>query len=602
LKKKKKRRMEKPSSHLGQEAPLNLKLSLCMIVKDEAKNLKDCIHSVKRVVDEVVVVDTGSTDQTKEIANELGAKVYDFTWCDDFSAARNESIRHATGDYILWLDADDRVDESEVEKIRRLKGGFPFRKNEAYYFIINSQSPIDGETLFYQIRIFPKADGVKFEGKIHEQVVYNLQRLGLRLVNTDIHVRHSGYQDLTTIQEKSERNLRILLKELEKDPENLPLHFYTSRTLSGMGRPGEAVFHMRKITENEWIEKNEKQFFMDASLLLGKYYVELKLYDEAVSIFKNLSNKYEKKSLIHFCLGESLFMVKDYKGAIESLRKSLLFPINVSLLPINPDQIRYSQYQTLAQCYLETGETETAKEILSKFLDGYQGHYKSFEALGLLSLKERKYKEAAEFYGKAIQEGGISDQNYANLGLAYRKLGQWAEAEKALLQALEINPERIEVLTNLAYLYQEMEEESKALQFFIKALNMDPNLPDVRLTLSEIHFLHSDLDPLVEQCDALLKGLNLPANICIESFKDLGGLYERIGEVFSDRGRDVLSLMAYHLSFLIYPSRAIIDRILSLAKGSGVFESSVSKIEKALAFHNRQGQQTASFEEIFGQA
>ena len=80
-------------------------VSLCLIVKNEADRLDNCLKSVAEAVDEIIIVDTGSTDETKEIARRYTDKVYDFTWCDDFSAARNESFRHATKDYILWLDA-----------------------------------------------------------------------------------------------------------------------------------------------------------------------------------------------------------------------------------------------------------------------------------------------------------------------------------------------------------------------------------------------------------------------------------------------------------------------------------------------------------------
>src|SRR5271157_4332283 len=139
-----------------------------MIVKNEAQNLAPCINSVKEVVDEIIVVDTGSADHTKEVAKHLGAKVFDFPWRDDFSAARNESIRHATGDYILWLDADDRMDPSEVDKLRVLKRMLDPRKNKAYCLVLNSQSPIDGETLFHHMRIFPNIPGAAFEGRVHE--------------------------------------------------------------------------------------------------------------------------------------------------------------------------------------------------------------------------------------------------------------------------------------------------------------------------------------------------------------------------------------------------------------------------------------------------
>lgn len=570
-----------------------------MIVKNEAENLAPCIIPLLKVVDEVIVVDTGSTDGTQEIARELGAKVFDFSWCDDFSAARNESIRHATGDYILWLDADDRVDEMEIRKIAVLKKSFPLAKDEAYEAIVMSQSPLEGTTYFYQMRIFPRVRGALFEGKIHEQVVYSLQRLGVKRIPTEIHICHFGYGDVKTIQQKSERNLAILRKELEMNPENLLAHFYTGRTLAGMGRQLEAIWHMKRITSDERVRKEEKAFYLETSLLLGKYYTELKLYDEALNIFRHLSEEDPENGLVLFSLGEIFFQVRNYSGAIEALKRSLLYPIELGHLPINLEGISYHQHHTLAQCYLETGEEFLAIDVLERFLERYPDHSRTLKTLAFLSLRHQRFEAAVEFYERIIQRGEGSEEDYINVGLAYRKLGLWRDAEKALTKALEINPQRIEALTNLGYLYHEMEEESKALPFFMRALNIDPNLPDVRLTLSEIHFMRYDLDLLVEQTDALLRSLNLPRNICLESFKDLGDLYERIGESFSDRGRDPLSLMAYHISFLIHPSRVILDRILSMAKGPGVFELSVRKIEKALAFYKQQGKHLDSFEDIF---
>src|SRR3989344_364212 len=91
--------------------PSTSTLSLCMITKNEEQFLEQCLNSVKELVDEIIIVDTGSTDKTTEIAGKFTDKIYDFKWCDDFSAARNESLKHATKNWILVLDADEQLDQ-----------------------------------------------------------------------------------------------------------------------------------------------------------------------------------------------------------------------------------------------------------------------------------------------------------------------------------------------------------------------------------------------------------------------------------------------------------------------------------------------------------
>ena len=94
-------------------------ISLCMIVKDEEDVIARCLDSVKDLVDEIIIVDTGSTDRTKEIVSKYTDKIYDFEWVNDFSKARNFSFSKATKDYILWLDADDIILETELKKLKQ---------------------------------------------------------------------------------------------------------------------------------------------------------------------------------------------------------------------------------------------------------------------------------------------------------------------------------------------------------------------------------------------------------------------------------------------------------------------------------------------------
>ena len=103
-----------------------ISISLCMIVKNEEKSLPECLQSVKNIFDEIVIVDTGSSDRTKIVAHAFTDKIYDFPCCDDFSAARNFSFSKATGDYIAWLDTDDRLDEANRAAFAALKQTLSF--------------------------------------------------------------------------------------------------------------------------------------------------------------------------------------------------------------------------------------------------------------------------------------------------------------------------------------------------------------------------------------------------------------------------------------------------------------------------------------------
>ena len=111
-----------PTIHDSRPTTHDNLLSACLIVKNEEDNLAACLESIHGIADELIVVNTGSVDRTKEIAAQFGARVFDFPWIDSFAAARNECLKHATGDWIFWLDADDRVDAENRERLREVVG------------------------------------------------------------------------------------------------------------------------------------------------------------------------------------------------------------------------------------------------------------------------------------------------------------------------------------------------------------------------------------------------------------------------------------------------------------------------------------------------
>lgn len=204
----------------GAQGRFDIKLSACLIVKNEERNLERCLTSLAGIVDEIVVVDTGSTDRTVEIAQKFNAKLGQFEWCQDFAAARNESLRLATGNWVLWIDADEEV----APNSRNVLFEGIIRPQFAGYFIriVNFMSE-DSEANQYihtPVRLFQLRTGVQFEGRIHEQVLPSLKKLGLPCATLgSATLYHYGYQP-SQMDEKSklERTVGLLEREVADHP------------------------------------------------------------------------------------------------------------------------------------------------------------------------------------------------------------------------------------------------------------------------------------------------------------------------------------------------------------------------------------------------
>jgi glycosyltransferase involved in cell wall biosynthesis len=194
-------------------------VSLCMIAKDEEANLPRCLESVKGVVDEIILVDTGSSDRTKEIAEAYGCMVGGFLWDGNFARARNVGLGHATGDWVLVLDADEELGAGK-EQLRDLLE--TSSDAEAYFLpIINYAGAGDQQVRTSVLRLFRNRPEYRFEGAIHEQVLPTIQKRGGAIGLAPVTIEHYGYLDAEIERQgKVKRNLAIALAEVEKRPED----------------------------------------------------------------------------------------------------------------------------------------------------------------------------------------------------------------------------------------------------------------------------------------------------------------------------------------------------------------------------------------------
>lgn len=228
------------------------KLTLSMIVKNEENDLPGCLESVKNIADEIVIIDTGSSDSTIKIAEKYGAKVYHFKWVDDFSAARNYALSKSAGSWILYLDADERLEKKSAAELQAI---IVSDKNLGIYCNVNSINEKGGESSQMKyLRLFRNLPGISFSGKVHEQIEKSLVESGCELVDSGIEITHLGYNlDRAGIAEKAERNFNLLAGQYKLNPDSYTA-FQLGQTLIMLERKTEAHKYFSEAVKSADLE------------------------------------------------------------------------------------------------------------------------------------------------------------------------------------------------------------------------------------------------------------------------------------------------------------------------------------------------------------
>lgn len=327
-----------------------ISISLCMIVKNEESVLRRCLESVKNIVDEIIIVDTGSTDKTKDIAYSYTDKVYDFEWVDDFSKARNYSFSKATKDYILWLDADDIILDEDKNKFLDLKKTLNL-STDIVMMKYNVGFDENGNVNFsyYRERLLKRSKNYKWESPIHEVIVPNG-----KLNYSDICITHKKEKT-----EYSDRNLQIFEKILSK---NIKLDarqlYYYSRELMYNGQYEKAISYLNTFLDEKdaWIENK-----INACLDLSNCYKQLNKDEYSIlSLFRAFEYDIPRAEI---CTNIGIYFMEkeNYNLAIYWFKQSTKIKPNMtSGAFIFVDYYNFIPYINLCVCYSKIGKYKLA--------------------------------------------------------------------------------------------------------------------------------------------------------------------------------------------------------------------------------------------------
>lgn len=228
--------------------PNTVRLSACLIVRDNERTISACLESIRPWVDEVVVVDTGSCDRTPQLCRELGARVFEFPWCDDFSAARNQSLRHARGEWLFWMDSDDTIPPECGRRLRQLVDGAHAERTLGYVLQVHCPGMGPDElTIVDHVKLFRNRPDLCFEFRIHEQVLPSIRRADGDVLFTDIYVIHSGSdRSPAGRQRKLERDFRLLELEVAERPDHPFVLFNLGMTHADASQHPQAIEYLRR--------------------------------------------------------------------------------------------------------------------------------------------------------------------------------------------------------------------------------------------------------------------------------------------------------------------------------------------------------------------
>ncbi|KRM86270.1 glycosyltransferase [Liquorilactobacillus vini] len=228
---------------------MKLNLSICLITKNEVANIERCLASIEKIAQEIVVIDTGSTDQTKQLCQQYTNKVFDYQWQDDFAAARNFAISKASHDFIWMLDSDEQVEEIDLHAVNKFiensdgrTVGRILRKN---YTSFNSAKNTQIKTERIN-RIFPKKY-FKYFGRIHEQIVPTDSSVSSnKPIDLPVEIEHFGYQLPAVLTAKAKRDLKLLKLELNDQPNDPYILYQIGKSYNILQENPLAVSYFQK--------------------------------------------------------------------------------------------------------------------------------------------------------------------------------------------------------------------------------------------------------------------------------------------------------------------------------------------------------------------
>jgi len=504
-------------------------LSLCMIVKNEEQFLGQCLDSVQDIVDEMIIVDTGSTDSTVEIAGRYGAQIFHHPWQGSFSEARNYGLQYATGDWILQMDADEELEKADIPILKKVLRSDLY---DAIFVALLNDSP-EGWAKHYFQRIFRRGKA-HYEGIVHNQLAYKGADL-----RTEVRIYHWGYNLCEEkMAAKMRRTEELLLKQLAEDETNPFSYVNYLRVLRAQKRYDEAVQTGEKALEicrQRMTEIHRQMIFYDtaySALHAGQE-------EKAEQLCREILKEFPENIDILFTVATVLISQKKYRQAIETFHRFLDIQQKLKIKPqhtrliIDTYNFDHKAWGHISDCYYELQEYDKSLKAAEKAVAARKTPPTYQVTLARVLLKLNRVDEARKELTEVERTEQTNVLFYLKWAALCKRNPELGDEMAQIELGLKRFPHSEELLNYRAYALQN-ENPQEAEKVWRNVIGINPDHVGAYVGLAKIAAKNRHLQDLENYVEAILNKADSPP-----VFKEVGGyclharLYRQAIDLFS---------------------------------------------------------------------
>ena len=468
------------------------RLSLCMIVRNNETTIRPCLESIRPWVDEMIVVDTGSTDATPRICEELGAKVFHWPWCDDFSAARNQSLMHATGEWLFWMDSDDEIYENCGRQLRQLADGTHNPEILGYVVPVHCPGPdSDGPydvTVVDHVKLIRNRPDLRFEFRIHEQILPAIRRAGGDVAFTDIFVVHSGSdRSATGREQKLQRDFKLLFLDLKDRPDHPFVLFNLGMTYADTDQHADAVHWLKRCLQ---VSSPQESHVRKAYALLVSVLYKQSRFDEALVACQEGRRIYPadkellfRQAMLHHQVGKLDDAVSDYIAVLTPSVERHFSSVDMGLTG-------FKSRHNLALVYEDQGRTKFAEREWTTILDERPTYYPAEIGLIECLLKQNEFEKADTLIRRMENRPECQVEVHRLAARLIELQGNYFPALQRLQQGINQigkDPILLREQARLFYLTKDLRSAAEILQYLKMVLPHDQQI------INNLHVVMSEL-------------------------------------------------------------------------------------------------------------